>query len=157
MVTYCKWPIAGESILARGAVLGPGRHVGTALTPHWFERHRSTSRKASRILTVTEAGQARLWSGLASIWPRSGPPDPGPRDPLRAPPRLPAARLVTSARTYTPTIPVIAASDGQNAQIWTASALAGTQPTCVQIGGYACGLPSDSTTYRNRYPDVPTP
>jgi hypothetical protein len=24
-------------------------------------------------------------------------------------------------------------------------------------GGYACGLPSDSTTYRNRYPYVPTP
>ena len=24
-------------------------------------------------------------------------------------------------------------------------------------GGYACGLPSDSTTYCNRYPYVPTP
>ena len=32
------------------------------------------------------------------------------------------------------------------------------QPSAEQSGGYACGLPGDSTTYRDRYPpDGPTP
>jgi len=94
------------------------------------ERHWSTRREASRIVTVTEAGRAGL-RGVA--WPRSG----------RTRSRLTTARATRSGprrgcrplgcQDIHPTIFVIAASNAQNAQLWTASALAGTQPTCAQI------------------------
>ena len=49
---------------------------------------------------------------------------------------------------------------GGRAQITPLSAqpIAADDPSAEQSGGYACGLPGDSTTYRDRYPpDGPTP
>ena len=46
--------------------------LGAALTRTMLERRWITTREASRIVTVTNAGQAGLGNGSASTWPDSG-------------------------------------------------------------------------------------
>ena len=52
----------------------------------------------------------------------------------------------------------VAPSSVQNDHFRVQSARSAGSTPAVQIGGYACGLPGDSTAYRDRYPpDGPTP